>query len=263
MLAVLVGSEPETMVRKAMVRALAVVTALGASAAVATPAQAKVKLVRPGGKSLEGRWQSWADASRVPTVRGRVTVRRRACPALPKAAGCVYPRKPRVIWLRPGAGDPRGALLHELGHVFDLIVMNRADRAKVKRIFDSPSRRAWWRGRQPLAEWFAEGYSWCARYRQIRSLRRYASYRYDPTPRQHAKLCQVIRRAAADRRPPQPAPAPPVTQSVGEPPPPPSDEPDTIPGDPAHDPGPVPIEDPNLPPPPVPPLPAAPPLSTP
>jgi hypothetical protein len=249
-----------TMMRGAVVRALAVVAALVAPAAVAGPAQAKVKLVTPGGKSLEGRWQSWADASRVPTVRGRVTVRRKACPALPKAAGCVYPRKPRVVWLRPGAGDPHGALLHELGHVFDLLVMNGADRAKVKRIFDRPARRAWWRGRRPLAEWFAEGYSWCARYRRISSLRRYASYGYDPTSRQHTRLCAVIRQAAADRRPPAPAPAPPVTQSVGEPPPPPSDQPGTIPGDPEHDPGPIPIEDPNLLPPPVPPLPIAPPV---
>jgi hypothetical protein len=193
----------------------------------------------------------------MPTVSGRVVIRLRRCPDLPRAAGCVYTKRPRQIWLRPGSGDARGALLHELGHVFDLLILSNRDRAAVKRIFHRPQRRPWWRGKVPVAEHFAEGYSWCARYARIRSLRGYASYRYDPTPDQHRKLCALIRRAASDRTPPQPAPdAPPSPRSDPPPPPPPSPESGTVPGDPEHDPGPISPEDPNLPP--VPPLPVPP-----
>jgi hypothetical protein len=250
------------MIGRGILRTTAVMVALGVLAMSAGPAQARVRLAKPGGKPLPGRWQSWADASLVPTVRGRVTLRLARCPALPKAAGCVYLERPRTVWLRPGAGDPHGALLHELGHVFDLLVMGNADRARVKRILRRPGRRPWWRGRTPVAELFAEGYSWCARYRRIASLRRYASYGYDPTPEQHRRLCRVIRHAATDHAPPSSAPGPAVTPSEAAPPPPPSQEPGTVPGDPEHDPGPVPIEDPDVPvpppPAPLPPLPAAP-----
>jgi hypothetical protein len=205
----------------------------------------------------------------MPTPKGRITLRLQRCPAMPRAAGCVYTRRPRTIWLRVGAGDPRGTLLHELGHTYDLLVLSNRDRNAVSRIFHR-SRRAWWKGRIPTAEWFAEGYSWCARYARIKSLRRYASYRYRPSAAQHRRLCRVIVRAARDRRKPQPAPsAPPTTRSDPAPPPPPSPSPGTVPGDPEHDSGPTEPEDPNAPPPspspmPIPPLPVpAPPLPTP
>jgi hypothetical protein len=223
-----------------------------------------VKLVTARGGVLPGRWQSWADASRMPTPKGRMRVRFQRCPALPHAAGCVYTRRPRTIYLRVGGGDPRGTILHELGHTYDLLVLSNRDRRAVSRIFHR-SRRAWWKGHIPTAEWFAEGYSWCARYARIRSLRRYASYQYRPTAAQHRRLCAVIRRAAGDRHPAQPAPsAPPVTRSDPPPAPPPSPAPGTVPGDPDHDPGPTAPEDPNepqptptptLPPLPLPPLP--------
>jgi hypothetical protein len=222
-----------------------------------------VKLVGQAGRPLSGRWQSWAAASRMPTPRGRITLRLARCPAMPRAAGCVYTRHPRTIWLRESAGDPRGTLLHELGHTYDLLVLSNRDRAGVSRILHR-SRRAWWKGRIPTAEWFAEGYSWCARYAKIKSLRRYASYRYRPTAAQHRQLCRLIVRAARDRHPAQPAPSsPPTTRPDPPPPPPPSPSPGTVPGDPDHDPGPTPPEDPDDPAPspvpvlpiPVPPLP--------
>jgi hypothetical protein len=200
----------------------------------------------------------------MPTPKGKIRVRFATCPALPRAAGCVYTRHARTIWLRLAAGDPRGTILHELGHAFDLLVMSNRDRAGVSRIFHR-ARRAWWKGKIPTAEWFAEGYSWCARYARIRSLRRYASYHYRPSAVQHRKLCALIRHAAADRHPGQPAPsAPPVTRSDPPPPPPPSPAPGTVPGDPNHDPGPTTPEDPNAAPTPTPtPGPAPPPLPIP
>jgi hypothetical protein len=200
-------------------------------------ARGAVKLAAPGGKPMRGRWQSYADASLVPTVRGRVTVHLRRCPARPAAAGCVYIRRPRTIYLRPGLDDPRGVLLHELGHVYDLTVLNNRDRRRFRRIMHR--RVAWWKGRLPLAEQFAEAYSWCARYARIVSIARYSSYHYRPTAKQHRKICALIKHAARDRRPARPAPAAPVvTAPHAPPPPPPSTAPGTVPGDPKHDPGP-------------------------
>jgi hypothetical protein len=208
-----------------------------------------VKLMTPGGKALPGRWQSWADASLVPTVLGRVVVRRARCPARPAAAGCVYTRRPRTIWLRPGLRDPRGVLLHELGHVYDLLVMNNRDRARFRRIVAGRgSARKWWKGARPLAEQFAEAHSWCARYARIVSITRYSSYAYRPTAREHRRICALIVRAAGDRAPAAPPPQPPVVTGPHPPPPaPPSSAPGTVPGDPERDPGPQEPEDPDAP----------------
>jgi hypothetical protein len=213
----------------------------------APAAKGAVKLRTPRGLPLPGRWQPWARASLVPTVAGRVTVRRARCPARPSAAGCVYTRRPRTIWLRPGVDDPRGVLLHELGHVYDLLVLNNRDRGGFRRIMHRPQAR-WWRGRLPLAEQFAEAYSWCARYRQIVSISRYSSYRYRPTAKQHKRACGLIVRAARDRAPGhEPRDLPVVTGPHPPPPPPPSSDPGTVPGDPNRDPGPQKPEDPNKP----------------
>jgi len=199
-----------------------------------------VKLVTPRGKPLPGHWQRWASAALTPTVTGRVVVRLARCPARPSAAGCVYTRRPRTIWLRPGTADPRGVLLHELGHVFDLTVMNNRDRGRFRRIMRR-AHASWWRGSLPLAEQFAEAYSWCARYARIVSIARYSSYRYRPTSRQHRAVCRLIRRAAADREPARkPVGTPVVTGPDPSPPPPPSSAPGTVPGDPQRDPGPQP-----------------------
>jgi hypothetical protein len=64
--------------------------------------------------------------------------------------------------------------------VFDLAVLDDRDRARFRAIMHRPGWQ-WWTGRTPLAEWFAEGYSWCARYARMASVGRYALYRYRPT----------------------------------------------------------------------------------
>jgi hypothetical protein len=239
-------------------------------AARAVPALGAVQLVARDGRALPGRWQAYADASLVPTVPGRVKVLLTGCPAMPRAAGCVYTRRPRVVYLRAGLRDPRGVLLHELGHLYDLRVLNQRDRRRFRRIMHRPAGVRWWRGSRAPAEHFAEAYSWCARYASIVSIARYSSYGYRPTARQHHAICALIRRAAADRAPSVPAVAPPlVTAPHALPPPPPSAEPGVVPGDPERDPGPREPEDPDAPPPApgtpapppgLPPLPAPPPL---
>lgn len=218
--------------------------ATGASSR-AKAAKGAVKLVTPRGTPLPGLWQPWASASLMPTVRGRVTLRRARCPARPSAAGCVYTRRPRTIWLKPGVDDPRGVLLHELGHVYDLAVLNNRDRGRFRRIMGR-RRTRWWKGSLPLAEQFAEAYSWCARYARIVSISRYSSYRYRPTSRQHKAICRLVVRAARDRDPARkPDGAPAVTGPHPPPPPPPSTDPGVVPGDPNRDPGPQKPPDPN------------------
>jgi hypothetical protein len=220
---------------------IAVVLAVAGSESDASvkAARGAVRLFSPSGRALPGRWQSYADAALVPTVAGRVTVRLRRCPARPTAAGCVYTSRPRTVFLRPGGRDPRGVLLHELGHVFDLTVMNNRDRGRFRHIMRRTRRAKWWRGSPPLAEQFAEAYSWCARYSRIVSIARYSSYRYRPTSAQHRRICALIRRAATDRRRAKaPADVPVVTGPHPEPPPPPSTAPGVVPGDPNRDPGP-------------------------
>src|SRR4051794_18890276 len=153
-------------------RGVAVVVLVGVSVGVGLPllraargagaAQvAAVRLVAASGKRMTGQWQSWANASLVPTVTGQVTVKLTGCPGLPKAAGCVYTQQPRVIYLKKGLNHPRGVMLHELGHVYDLTVLSNRDRGEFRRIMRRPHAQ-WWTGKVPLAEWFAEAYSWCA-----------------------------------------------------------------------------------------------------
>jgi hypothetical protein len=220
----------------------------GASAKRITAARGAVRLFSRGGKPLKGRWQSWADESLMPTPRMRVKVVRTGCPAERRAAGCVYTKRPRVIYLRERLRDPRGVFLHELGHIFDLRVMNNRDRGRFRRIMDRSPRRKWWRGRMPLAEHFAEAYSWCARYTRIVSISRYSSYRYRPSKRQHRRICALIVRAARDRaQPVPPSQPPPTTNPDPDAPAAPSTAPGVVPGDPERDPGPQPPEDPDEP----------------
>jgi hypothetical protein len=191
----------------------------------------------------------------MPTVTGKVTLRVQRCPKAPTAAGCVITKHPRVIYVKRGLRNPRGIMLHELGHVYDMLVMSDRDRDRFRRIMRQPASRQWWIGGTPLAEWFAEAYSWCARYAHIVSIKRYALYRYRPTPTQHTRACALIKSAARDNTPPVPPPAPPVVTGDPRPPPPPSLVPGTVPGDPERDREPAPPEPPQATPaPPLPPI---------
>jgi hypothetical protein len=201
-------------------------------AAGSAHAASALTMTAPGGRALGGAWQRWARASLMPTVSGRVTVRLQPCPALPRAAGCVYRNRKRTIYIKPGVRRPRSVMLHELGHLFDLRVMNNGDRGRFRRIMHA-GRRRWWQGRIPLAEQFAEAYSFCARYKRIASIGRYASYHYSPSRGQHRSVCKLIVAAARDRTPPAPAPqSPPVTRADPVPPPQPPPGPGTVPGSP-------------------------------
>jgi hypothetical protein len=213
------------------------------------------KLVRTNGRAMPKNWQRWADRSLVPTVKGRVTVHLTGCPVLPKAAGCVFNNRPRDVYVRRGVQPVKAVFLHELGHLFDLRVMNNSDRGRFRRILRQPNTRRWWKGSIPLAEQFAEAYSFCARYRAIVSFARFATYRYRPSSRQHVRACALMRNAARDRKkaaPPTLLPL--VTKPDPVPPPQPPGSAETVPGAPAPAPAPTPIPTP-APAPPKPPIP--------
>jgi hypothetical protein len=210
------------------------------------------KLVRTNGRAMPKNWQRWADRSLVPTVKGRVTVHLTGCPVLPKAAGCVFNNRPRDVYVRRGVQRVKAVFLHELGHLFDLRVMNNSDRGRFRRILRQPRKRRWWKGSIPLAEQFAEAYSFCARYRTIVSIARFATYHYRPTPRQHVRGCALMRNAARDRKKAvPPALLPLVTKPDPVPPPQPPGSPNAVPGTPTPAPPKVPVP-PVIPPPPLP-----------
>ena len=114
----------------------------------------------------------------MPTVGGRITLSSAAAPRS-RARGLRLPQAPAHD-LHARACDPRSVLLHELGHLYDLRVMNNSDRGRFRRIMRA-RKRAWWSGRIPLAEQFAEAYSFCARYAGSSSIARYSTYEYRPS----------------------------------------------------------------------------------
>ena len=189
-------------------------------------ARSQTKLVSSSGRALPARWQRWVRRSLVPIVNGRVRVGLRGCPAHPSAVGCVYSDRLTVVYIDERRAVLPATLYHELGHLFDWRVLNNGDRRRFKRLVGKP-RSSWFRGRNSPSEQFAEAYSFCARYKRIRSIRAYTTYGYDPSPAEHRAACRLIAAAAKPASTPsQPPPNPPATISDPEPPPqqPPPDE---------------------------------------
>ena len=193
--------------------AAAAAIALAAAPASGGPssrAAADLSLTGPGGRSLHGSWQRWARASLMPTVGGRITLKLSGCPALPRAAGCVYRKRPRTIYLRSGLRRPRSVLMHELGHLYDLRVLNNRDRGRFRRIMRA-RKRAWWKGEDPARRAVRRG---------VLVLRALPEDRLDlalldlRVPPQSAastrRSAALILAAADDRKPAAPAPQAPV-----------------------------------------------------
>ena len=176
--------------------------------------------VDEGGRAIRGQLHTWLHQANVPLVRGRVQIRRTGCPGRPELVGCVFSARPRVMYLRPsGVRAPRLVFYHELGHVFDIRVLNSRERRRFKRIMGI-RRGGWYGGALPPSEWFADAYAACAD-----SLARWRGanatwYGYRPSRAQHLRTCALIRRAATPRgRPPQRPPDPPPVIEVEHPPP--------------------------------------------
>ncbi len=171
------------------------------------------------GRPIRGQLHTWMHQAKVPLVRGRVVIKRSYCPTRPSLAGCLLTARPRIIYLSPRAFEPRLVLYHELGHTFDLLVLNPRERRQFKRIVGI-RRHGWFRGALPPSEWFADGYAACAVRPRVRRAPRRTLYGYSPSRGQHARVCALIRSAVKPRgrRPQQPRNPPRVIEV--EPPPP-------------------------------------------
>ena len=110
-------------------------------------------------------------------------------------------------------------LLHELGHLYDLRVMNNGDRGRFRQHHARSAGAHGGQGEIPLAEQFAEAYSFCARYRRIVSIARYSTYDYRPRGASTRRSARSMLDAAVDRQPSAPPPqAPAVTRPDPAPP---------------------------------------------
>ena len=198
-----------------------------ATGMAATPALAHPPApLTQDGRPITGKLHAWLHQAKVPLVRGRVQIRRESCPGHPALVGCVWSPRPRTIFLSNRAFEPRTVFYHELGHSFDLLVLNKHDRARFKRIIGI-RRHGWFSGALPPSEWFADGYAACAVRTRVRRRAKATFYGYAPRRRQHARVCQLIRDAVAPtgRRPRRPKNPPQVIET-----PPPSPE-QTQPGE--------------------------------
>lgn len=178
--------------------------------------------VSASGDPMGGSYQRWIDRSRTPTVRGKVRLVLTGCPARPRFVGCVYSRRLHTIYLTRGAPKMRSVLYHELGHLFDYRLLSGRERGAYKRLI-GPSGRSWFGGLNPPAEQFAEGYALCARKRRIAQATP-GQYGFRTSPRRHASVCALIRRAAGPAERPVPPKNPPAVTGPapgagGDPPP--------------------------------------------
>jgi hypothetical protein len=162
-----------------------------------------------------------------------VKVSLRGCPAHRDAVGCVYSTRLSTVYIDEGRAVLPATLYHELGHLFDWRVLNNRERRRFKRLVGKPN-SGWFGGKAPPGERFAEAYSFCARFRRIKSIRGYSTYGYDPSPSEHQAACKLIKAAAKPRgRRAEEAPNSPATVSDPQPPPPqPAEDPDAEPDNP-------------------------------
>jgi hypothetical protein len=214
-------------------RPLAAVLGVALAALLLLPAlaAARTTLVDRHGKPIHGKRARWLKQSRMPLVSGRIKLITAGCPGRPKFSGCVYSRRPRTLYVRPGATNPKSVVYHELGHVFDLLLLRHRDRRAFKRVLGLKG-RGWFAGTGPPGELFAEAYALCSRFGMKRPAASKLGwtrsvYGYRPTRKQHHAVCLLIVRAGAPKRrgaKPQPPPnAPPVFEQ--KPPQPPSKQP--------------------------------------
>jgi hypothetical protein len=161
-----------------------------------TPQEQVTTLITPTGAPVGGKWQRWADDSKVPTYRGTIVFSARDCPGLGPLSSCTEPTYagpagalvgfdvfvPRAD---PGAGYDwqmaRGLFLHELGNAFDEAYLTPRDMDSFGNIWrEHPPGGivgSWWSGAPGgwskiydawsiPGEQFAEGYQFCALYGQ-------------------------------------------------------------------------------------------------
>jgi hypothetical protein len=200
-----------------VVKRLGVLVAVGvlglsgsAEAVRMEPAHGNARLVTPDGLIAQP-YQRWADAAKMPTPLGQVTVYDEPCPTGHWA--CYY-RDGRRIYLDPVRMRPliaaqdhatrlqaRIFFFHELFHDFDETgVLTDVDRAEFERIMHLTG--AWRIADHDHSpnETFADGAAACAVRPTISEWdTEVVGGSYQPTPRQHRRVCALIRRAGRAR----------------------------------------------------------------
>ena len=165
------------------------VLALALGSALTPPAHA-LQLLSTDHSAEVARFQTWVDASAMPTPPVSLNVVLESCPVA-ISDGCIVGEPRATVYLGSFVQD-RPTLLHEVGHAFDATEMTDADRAAFQALFHDT--RAWRSPPNSPHERFAEAYSLCARRPAIR--RAYTgAYAYRVTPRQQRRVCGIVRRA--------------------------------------------------------------------
>lgn len=178
---------------------------------ICSPHAGAVELTDANGFTLQP-YQRWADRSAVPTVQAQVRLQLGDGCQDPAFDGCAF-AVPLSIILEP-AGQRRELLLHELGHIFDYLVMGggvvtdgRVVNYETLRT-TTPARAgfahilgrqnlAWTNySRKSLVEAFAEAYAHCALGDHVKGGRERFGHGYNPTSRQHRQVCRLIRTTA-------------------------------------------------------------------
>jgi len=130
-----------------------------------------------------------------------VAVGHSACPDQPEAAGCADKAR---VYVNPSlyGAERRRVLLHELMHLADFRGMVAPQARRRFARSQGRSDRAWWRGKRPIAEWYAEAGAYCLLSRRDRDFaglwvgfdgRLRAAYHWRPNRRQRRAACAQIR----------------------------------------------------------------------
>ena len=158
-------------------------------------------------------YQGWADSAKVPTYPGKVRLSTswRRCRSGPHVWGCAL-WKPLTVVLHKG-GKNRRTLHHELGHIFDFVVMGHG-RIVRNRLVNPRSlgrmtasrrlyaryigrRGSWAGGDDPIRERFADSYAACAR--NPTEIIGQIPWGYDAGGERHRAICALIEREYAAR----------------------------------------------------------------
>jgi hypothetical protein len=158
---------------------------LALSAALAPSALGATRIETAG----ERPFQRWVDKALVPTPDAVISVVEEPCP-FAESSACTQ-EGTLTIWIGPEAG--RAVFLHELGHQFDYLEMDEAERDGFRRL--ARERREWRSPPNSPHENFAEAYALCARKRHLRRPPRMWLAGFRPIVRRYGRACRRIRAA--------------------------------------------------------------------
>ena len=168
---------------------------------IASPAAAHTTIIEPPESHYP--YQGWADESKVPTpaIDARVVEIDQADPAFPcvapyssKPRGCVV-LQTRTIYLDPTVAG-RSVVMHEIGHLFDVVALTDADRMWFTHLFNLGGPWLSDETHDTPGESFATSYAICALYRGRKELSMLVPPEQFVGARRINQLCRWIAHAA-------------------------------------------------------------------